>query len=69
MNLYTAFLVSEHMESLLDEAAKHRVFKSDKPSLFQRIASAASKARELLNAEADYSRSILPTLDDYPYRV
>ena len=68
MNAYAIFLVNEHMEFLLDEAAKRRALKSDKPSLFQRIASAASKAREVFNAEADYSRSILPTLNDSPYR-
>jgi hypothetical protein len=68
MNAFAIFAVNEHLEFLLDEAAQRRAVKSDKPSLFRRIASAASKAREALNAEADYSKSILPTLDKYPYR-
>jgi len=68
MNAFAIFAVNEHLEYLLDEAAKRRATKSTKPSLFQRIASAASKARDSFNAEADYSRSILPTLDESPFR-
>ena len=68
MNAYASFMVNSHLQVLLDEAATHRTFKAEKPSLRQRIASAAASVKTTLESPADYSRSILPTLDDYPYR-
>lgn len=63
MNAYAIFVVNEHLEFLLDEAAKRRMNAASKRSLRQRIASAAASIRSALDAEADYSKSILPTLD------
>ncbi|MEX1173195.1 MAG: hypothetical protein WEG56_11370 [Chloroflexota bacterium] len=63
MNAYTAFVVSQHMEVLQDEAAVRRLTRHDRPDLRQRIVSLAQTITEVTNAEADYSRSILPTLD------
>lgn len=63
MNAYAVFVVNEHLEFLLNEAAQRRALKSDKPSLRQRIASAAASIRSAFDAEADYSKSILPRLD------
>ncbi|MEA2613108.1 MAG: hypothetical protein QOI52_1067 [Chloroflexota bacterium] len=40
----------------------------EKPGLRVRIASAASKARVTIQSPADYSRSIIPNFQDYPYR-
>ena len=63
MNAYAVFVVNEHLEFLLSEAAQRRMLQAQKPSLRQRIASAAAAIKSALDAEADYSRSILPTLD------
>ena len=68
MNTYATFAVNDHLQVLLDEAAARRAFSIEKPSLSERIASAASSVKSTLSTPADYSRSILPTLDDYPYR-
>lgn len=68
MNAYANLMVNNHLQVLLDEAAARRIFKAEKPSLRQRIASAASSVKTTLESPADYSRSILPTLQDYPYR-
>lgn len=38
------------------------------PGTFKRIAAAASWVKAAIEAPADYSQSILPTLNDYPYR-
>jgi hypothetical protein len=68
MHAYAVFAVNEHMEYLLAEAAQRRALRADKPSLRERIASAAATVRNAVDAPADYSKSILPKLNDYPYR-
>jgi hypothetical protein len=68
MNSYSILMATEHIQVLLDEAAARRTHHVEKPGLFERIASAASSVRAAIDAPADYSRSILPTLNDYPYR-
>ena len=68
MNAYAIFAVNEHLEYLIDEAARNRANTVGKPSLSERIASAAEKVR-LSVATAHYEMSsILPKLEDYPYR-
>lgn len=68
MNTYATFVVNDHLQVLLEEAAVRRAFQIEKPGLRERIASAASSVKAAIAAPADYSRSILPTLDDYPYQ-
>ncbi len=68
MNAYAIFVVNNHLQVLLDEAAARRAIKVEKPGLRQRIASVASSVKSTIDSPADYSRSILPTLSDYPYR-
>jgi hypothetical protein len=68
MNTYATFAVNDHLQVLLDEAAARRAFAIEKPRLRERIASAASSVQAAFETPADYSRSILPTLDDHPYR-
>jgi hypothetical protein len=68
MNAYAIFAVNNHLQVLLDEAAANRMFQVEKPSLRQRIASAAASVKTTLDRPADYSRSIMPNLQDYPYR-
>jgi hypothetical protein len=68
MNAYAIFAVNAHLQDLLDEAAARRMVSVEKPSLRVRIASAASKAKVTIQSPADYSKSILPNLQEYPYR-
>ena len=68
MNAYAVFAVNNHLQELLDEAAANRRANVGKPSLRQRIASAASSVKTTLQSPADYSKSIIPTLQDYPYQ-
>ncbi len=68
MNSYSILVVNEHLEYLLEEAAARRAQTVEKPELLKRIASAASSVKAAIDAPADYSKSILPTLNDYPYR-
>ena len=68
MNSYSILVVNEHLEYLLEEAAARRAQNAEKPGLLKRIASAASSVKAAIEAPADYSKSILPTLHDYPYQ-
>lgn len=68
MNSYSILIVNEHLDYLLEEAAARRAHSADKSGLFKRVASAASSVKAAIEAPADYSKSILPTLNDYPYR-
>lgn len=68
MNAYANFVVNSHLQVLLDEAAARRAVKVEKPSLRQRIASATSSFKTTIDSPADYSQSIIPNLQDYPYR-
>ena len=69
MNSYSILMATEQIQVLLDEAAVRRTHHVEKPGLFERIASAASSVKAAIEAPADYSRSVLPTLNDYPYRT
>ena len=68
MNAYAILAVNAHLQDLLDEAAARRMVSVEKPGIRVRIASAASKAKMTLQSPADYSKSIIPNLQDYPYR-
>ena len=68
MNAYAIFVVNNHLQVLLDEAAARRAVKFEKSGLLQRIASAASSVKATFDSPADYSNSIIPNLQDYPYR-
>ncbi len=68
MNSYSILIVNEHLEYLLEEAAARRAQTVEKPALLKRIAAAASTVKAAIDGPADYSKSILPALHDYPYR-
>jgi len=68
MNAYAIFAVNEHLEYLLDEAARNRATKAAKPGLRTRFASAVDKLRLNVATSTYEMSSILPKLDDYPYR-
>jgi hypothetical protein len=68
MNSYSILMANGLIQDLLDEAAVRRALTGPKPGLLKRIASAASAVNAAIVAPADYSKSILPPLNDYPYR-
>ena len=68
MNAYAIFAVNEHMQNLIDESARNRAAKVGKPSLAQRIASAIESLRMSVPATTNEMSSVLPRLEDYPYR-
>lgn len=68
MNAFAILAVNAHLQDLLDEAATRRMVSVEKPGIRVRIASAASRAKVVLQSPADYSQSIIPNLQDYPYR-
>lgn len=64
MNALAVIYVNGHLQELLDEATERRALKADRPSLRQRIASAASKAQASLGMPLDNRGTILPKLSD-----
>ena len=68
MNAFAVLAVNEHIEYLRAEAAQRRLVQSDKPSLLERIASAATSASKVIAMPMDNRGTILPKLEDYPYR-
>jgi len=68
MNAHAIFAVNEHLEYLIDEAARNRAAKVGKPSLRARIATAIDKVRDSVATSTYEMSSILPKLEDYPYR-
>ena len=68
MNALATLYVNEHLQVLLNEAAEHRMYRVDRPSLLERIASAASNASRALAMPIDNRGTIFPALDDYASR-
>lgn len=68
MNALAVLYVNQHLQELLDDAAEGNALKAHRPSLRQRIASVASKAQANLAMPLDNRGTILPKLQDYPYR-
>ncbi len=60
MNAYAIFAVNEHLEFLLEEAARNRMPKHQKPGLRSRIASAVDKVRSSVAGSTFETGSILP---------
>lgn len=68
MNAYAIFAVNEHLEFLLEEAARNRMPKAPQPGLRQRIGATVERLRERVATATYETSSILPKLEDYPYR-
>lgn len=68
MNALSILYVNAHLQDLLDEAAEQRQGRVQGPSLFQRIASAASDAIDRLWMPIDNRGWMFPALDDSPNR-
>jgi hypothetical protein len=68
MNAFAVFVVNDHLNTLLEEAAKRRAVQGDKPGLSARIGSAAARLRSAFTTPVDAADPVLPKLDGYPYR-
>lgn len=68
MNALAILYVNAHLQDLLDEAAEARRNRVDRPSLFERIRSAASNGLATLAMPIDNRGTIFPKLDDSPTR-
>lgn len=68
MNSLAILYVNAHLQDLLDEAAEARLNRVDRPSLFERISSAASDALAALAKPLDNRGTMFPKLDDSPNR-
>jgi len=60
--------VNAHLQDLLDEVAEARRYRADRPSLFERISSAASNGLASLARPIENRGTIFPKLDDSPNR-
>jgi hypothetical protein len=68
MNALAILYVNAHLQDLLDEAAEARHDRVDRPSMFDRVRSAASGAMASLARPLDNRGTMFPTLDDSPNR-
>lgn len=68
MNAFAVLVVNEHLTQLRLEAARHRATQAAKPSLRERIATSLAEASRRLSIPIDNRGTIIPTLQDYPYR-
>ena len=66
MNTLAILYVNTHLQDLLDEAAERHSHRATRPSLFDRISSAASNA--LAAMPLDNRGWMFPKLDDSPSR-
>ena len=66
MNTYPILVVNDRYESAIADAASHQLVGQRRPSVSDRIASAAEGLRRFL--ANDSSTVSLPALRDYPYR-
>jgi hypothetical protein len=64
MNALAILYVSEHLQDILDDAAEQRRANIDRPSLVDRIRSAASKAKASMGLPLDNRGWMFPALDD-----
>ena len=68
MNAYAIFAVNEHLEFLLGEAARNRATAPRRTGLRVRIATALANVRAAVKTPVVTVDSVLPQLNDYPYR-
>ena len=67
MNALAILYVNAHLQDILDDAAERRV-QIHRPSMIDRIRSAASGAKAMLATPIDNRGTMFPTLDESPNR-
>ena len=68
MNALAILYVNAYLQDLLDEAAEARHDRADRPSMFDRVRSAASNGLAALARPIDNRGTMFPKLDDSPNR-
>jgi hypothetical protein len=68
MNALAILYVNEHLQDILDETAAAHRHRADRPSLFDRIRSAASNRIATLALPIDDRGTLIPKLGDSPNR-
>ena len=68
MNALAILYVNAHLQDILDDAAEQRRHQIERPSVIDRIRSAASKAKATLAMPLDNRGWMFPALDDSPNR-
>ena len=68
MNALAILYVNEHLQGILDDAAEGRRAHIDRPSLIDRIRSAASKVKASAGLPLDNRGWMFPALDDASHR-
>ena len=63
MNALAIMYVNSHLQELTDDAAKRRTPRVHGPSVRQRIATAATRFRTVLNTPLDNRGTMFPALD------
>ena len=64
MNALAILYVNEHLQEIIDDAAVQRRAHVDRPSLIDRIRSAASQVKASLGLPLDNRGWMFPALDD-----
>lgn len=70
MNFYAYWIVNHHIDFLLEESAKRQriAMLFPEPTLRSRIGAAVGSLSRILANRIDLDGSVLPELEDYPYR-
>ena len=68
MNAYAILAMNEHIETLRKEAAHNRTYGTQRPSLRKRVSSTFAGLRHTLRVPVDANGTLVPKLQDYPYR-
>ena len=68
MNAYAILVMNEHLETLRKEAAHNRAYGTQRPSLRKRVSSTFAGLTSSLRAPVETNGTLVPKLQDYPYR-
>ncbi len=69
MQAYAVFAVTQHLDTLLADAARYRSVQVSKPSLRTRIAARLAAIGSLIEGADASARESTPRTRDYPYKV
>ena len=68
MNAYAILVMNEHLETLRTEAAHNRAHGTQRPSLRKRVSSTFAGLHTSLRTPVETNGTLVPKLQDYPYR-
>jgi hypothetical protein len=68
MNAFAILVMNEHLETLRKEAAQNRTYGTQRPSLRKRVSSTFAGLHRSLQMPVETNGTLVPKLQDYPYR-